>query len=134
MLLREFGSLLVTVFAVYVALLATYLMTCLIVRRLNRRAVKIQSFRQTSAAQVRRDLRQSAVSLAFIAAMFGGGHWSYTELGWGLRPLPGIAGTAISIIASLVLFDTWFYWLHRLIHTRLFYRRVHRWHHLTIAP
>ncbi len=40
----------------------------------------------------------------------------------------------MSLIASLLLFDTWFYWLHRLIHTRFFYRRVHRWHHLTIAP
>ena len=39
-----------------------------------------------------------------------------------------------SAVASLLLFDTWFYWLHRLIHTRFFYRWVHRWHHLTITP
>jgi Delta7-sterol 5-desaturase len=134
MFFREFGSLLATIFAVYAGLLATYLMTCLIVTRLNGRAVKIQSSRQTPVSQIRRDLRQSTFSLAVIAAMFGGGHWSYTELGWGLRPLPGIGGAAISAIVSLVLFDTWFYWFHRLIHTRLFYRRVHRWHHLTIAP
>src|ERR1700758_1878941 len=125
MVLREFGSLLATVFAVYAALLATYLLTCLIVTRLNRRAAKIQSFRHASASQVRRDMRQSLFSLAVISAMFGGGHWCYAELGWGLRPLPGIGGTAISIIASLVLFDTWFYWVPRLIHARLFYSRVH---------
>jgi sterol desaturase/sphingolipid hydroxylase (fatty acid hydroxylase superfamily) len=60
---------------------------------------------------------------------------SILKCGWTNPVLvdPGIGGTAILIIASLVLFDTWFYWLHRLIHTRLFYRRVHRWHHLTIA-
>ena len=46
--------------------------------------------------------------------------------------MPGIGGTVFSAVASLVLFDTWFYWLHRLIHTRFFYRWVHRWHHLTI--
>jgi len=28
--------------------------------------------------------------------------------------------TVFSVVASLVLFDTWFYWLHRLIHTRFF--------------
>jgi len=66
--------------------------------------------------------------------MLGVGHWAHTALGWGLQPLPGIGGTVLSLIASLLLFDTWFYWFHRLIHTRLFYRRVHRWHHLTVAP
>ena len=35
---------------------------------------------------------------------------------------------------SLVVFDTWFYWFHRLIHTRRLYRRVHRWHHMTVTP
>jgi len=34
----------------------------------------------------------------------------------------------------LVLFDAWFYWFHRLIHTRPLYGRVHRWHHLTVTP
>jgi sterol desaturase/sphingolipid hydroxylase (fatty acid hydroxylase superfamily) len=127
-------SLITTVAAVYAALLATYVVTCLIVTRLNRRTVKIQPFRETAPSQIRRDRKQSMLSLAVIAAMLGCGHWTYTALGWGFRPLPGIGGTVLSLIASLFLFDTWFYWLHRLIHTRLFYRRVHRWHHLTIAP
>jgi lathosterol oxidase len=127
-------SLITTVAAVYAALLATYVLTCMIVTRLNRRAVKIQPFRQTAPSQIRRDRKQSMLSLAVIAAMLGCGHWTYTTLGWGLRPLPGIGGTVLSLIASLLLFDAWFYWLHRLIHARLFYRRVHRWHHLTIAP
>ncbi len=127
-------SLITTVAAVYAALLATYVVTCLIVTRLNRRTVKIQPFRQTAPSQIRRDRKQSMLSLAMIAAMLGCGHWTYTALGWGFGPLPGIGGTVLSLIASLLLFDTWFYWLHRLIHTRFFYRRVHRWHHLTIAP
>jgi hypothetical protein len=73
----------------------------------GRRAVKIQSSRQTPMSQSRRDCRQSVVSLAVIAVMLGGGDWSYTTLGWGFRPLPGILGTVISVVASLVLFDTW---------------------------
>ena len=32
------------------------------------------------------------------------------------------------------MFDAWFYWLHRLIDRRRLYRRVHRWHHLTVTP
>src|ERR1700747_2363326 len=134
MFFRQFGSLLATIAVCYSALLACYLIACIGVRGLNRSAIKIQSSRQTPTSHIKRDLRQSVVSLAVIAAMLGAGHWSYTTLGWGLRPLPGIGGTVFSVGASLVLFDTWFYWLHRLIHTRLFYRRVHRWHHLTITP
>jgi len=134
MFFRQFGSLLATIAVCYFALLACYLITCVIVTRLNCHAVKIQSARQTPMSYIRRDFRQSVGSLAVIAAMLGAGDWSYSTLGWGLRPLSGIGGTVFSVVASLLLFDTWFYWLHRLIHTRFFYRRVHRWHHLTITP
>jgi len=124
-----------TVFAVYAVLLATYLASCLVVTRLSARlaGAKIQS-RDTPPAQIRRDQRQSLSSLAAIAAMFGTGHWLYAELGWGLSPAEGVLGICLSFIASLVLFDTWFYWFHRLIHTRPLYARVHRWHHLTVTP
>jgi len=121
--------------ATYAILLAAYLAGCLVVSRLNRRiaAAKIQA-RQTSPSQIRRDRRQSVVSLLAIAAMFGTGHWLYAAYGWGLAPAKGVIGTALSLIASMIVFDAWFYWFHRLIHTRLFYGRVHRWHHLTITP
>lgn len=124
-----------TIGSVYAMLLATYLATCLAVSALNRRlaAVKIQP-RQTTPAQIRRDRRQSVVSLAAIAAMFGTGHWLYAEFGWGLAPAGSLIGVVLSFLASLILFDTWFYWLHRLIHTRALYGRVHRWHHLTVTP
>ena len=41
---------------------------------------------------------------------------------------------AAQYVLYFITFDTWFYWLHRLIHTRLFYRKVHQWHHLTVPP
>jgi len=124
-----------TVVGVYALLLATYFGTCLAVTALNRRlaAAKIQT-RETTPALVRRDRRQSLISLAGIAAMFGTGHWLYTEFGWGFGPPTSIPGAVLSFIASLFLFDTWFYWFHRLIHTRAFYGWVHRWHHLTVTP
>ncbi|HEX5455093.1 MAG TPA: sterol desaturase family protein [Stellaceae bacterium] len=124
-----------TVAVVYAVLLATYLAACLVVERLNRRmpGAKIQP-RATPAEQIGRDRRQSLVSLAGIAVLFGTGHFLYAAFGWGLRPWRGPVGITFSFVLSMVLFDTWFYWLHRLIHTRPLYRRVHRWHHLTVTP
>jgi len=124
-----------TVAAVYVLLLATYVATCVAVTGLNRRlaAAKIQA-RETSQALVHRDQKQSLLSLAGIAAMFGTGHWLYAEFGWGFAAPTSLAGAALSLLASLLLFDTWFYWFHRLIHTRPLYGWVHRWHHLTVTP
>src|SRR5690349_15246207 len=91
-----------TVAAVYAMLLATYLASCLVVGRLNRRiaAAKIQA-RQTPQAQIRRDQRQSILSLGVIAAMFGTGHWLYAEFGWGLAPAEGVIGVVLSFIASM---------------------------------
>src|SRR5438105_15323529 len=92
MLFRQFGSVLATIVVYYFALLVCYLITCAVVTRLNRHADKIQSSRQTPISHIKRDFRQSVVSLAVIAGMLGAGDWSYTTLGWGLRPLPASAG------------------------------------------
>jgi len=132
------GSLLdlaATVAAVYALLLATYVATCLVVERLNRRltAAKIQP-RQTPPALVRRDRRQSLLSLLAISGMFGLGHWGYQTLGLGFAAPSGVLGNALAFVGSLVLFDAWFYWFHRLIHTPRLYPWVHRWHHLTVTP
>ncbi|HTV88342.1 MAG TPA: sterol desaturase family protein [Stellaceae bacterium] len=124
-----------TVAAVYAVLLAVYVVSCLAVGRLSRRlaGAKLQP-RATPAALVRRDRRQSVHSLAVIAAMFGTGHWLYVEFGWGWAPLHGAVGLMLSLALSMVLFDTWFYWLHRLLHARPRYARIHRWHHLSVTP
>jgi Delta7-sterol 5-desaturase len=124
-----------TVAAVYALLLATYLATCLVVGRMNHRlaGAKIQA-RATPLVQIRRDRRQSFLSLAGIAALFGTGQFLYAQFGWGLAPWRGPLGIAASFGLSLLLFDTWFYWLHRLIHARPLYAWVHRWHHLTVTP
>ena len=80
------------------------------------------------------DIRQSVGSLATIAFYVAGGLWaqgqgfvlwSPLELNW----VTAIVGLAL----SLVLYDAWFYWLHRLMHTRAMYR-FHAQHHKSIAP
>jgi sterol desaturase/sphingolipid hydroxylase (fatty acid hydroxylase superfamily) len=41
---------------------------------------------------------------------------------------------ALCVLALDLLHDAWFYWTHRLLHTKPLYRRVHRDHHLSRAP
>ena len=135
-MLDHLVSLLLTIAAVYAALLATYFFACLTITKLSRRRAgrKIQA-RTETRAQINRDRLQSVVSLAGIATMFGLGHWSYQNLGYGTHVQePGLLDMVGSFILSLFLFDTWFYWMHRLIHTKLFYRKVHAWHHQTVSP
>mgnify|MGYP006271643777 FL=1 len=49
-----------------------------------------------------------------------------TDYGWGY--------TLFSIVLLVVLHDAYFYWIHRLMHTRWLYRRVHRVHHHSHNP
>jgi sterol desaturase/sphingolipid hydroxylase (fatty acid hydroxylase superfamily) len=126
-----------TVLSIYALLLCLYFATAAVIERWNRRTSRprLQS-RVEPSSQMRRDRRQSVISLAGVAAMFGTGQWAYDTLGWGLRVNnpSSVIITVLSLAASLVLFDTWFYWLHRLIHHRALFSRVHRWHHRTVAP
>ena len=107
MALERAISWIATVAAVYAMLVATYVVTCFVVARLNRQivAAKIQS-RETPQHLIRRDQHQSLLSLFAIAAMFGTGHWLYAEFGWGLAPAEGVLGIGLSFVASLLLFDT----------------------------
>lgn len=41
---------------------------------------------------------------------------------------------AVSIILTIFLHDTWFYWTHRLMHHRRLFRIFHRTHHLSTNP
>lgn len=41
---------------------------------------------------------------------------------------------ALEFAAYFVLFDTWFYWLHRWMHNEPIYRWVHKIHHRSTAP
>jgi Delta7-sterol 5-desaturase len=131
-----FISLAVTIAATYGVLLVAYFASCLIVLRLNglKGARKVQA-RAETREQIRRDFRQSLKSLVLIATMFGGGYWAYQRMGWGIRAAPpSVLSIGISFVVSMLLFDTWFYWLHRLIHSRWLFRTVHLWHHRTITP
>jgi len=120
----------------YGALLTAYFTTTWLYNCQERgRPDKIQRDRELSPALIKRDRRQSIKSLAFIAFQFALGDTAYTEFHWGFQALPLTPWSVIlSFIASMLVFDTWFYWSHRLIHQKPFFVWVHRWHHQSVTP
>jgi sterol desaturase/sphingolipid hydroxylase (fatty acid hydroxylase superfamily) len=94
---------------------------------------KIQRGRVLSDEKVRRDIQQSMRSLLSIAVMFSIGHTLYARFHFGLPAWhPSIWTILLSFVISMLAYDTWFYWMHRLLHTKPFYRSIHRWHHLSL--
>ena len=110
------------------ALLALYWLGGFAVQAWARRHPRLQLGRMCSPRLVRRDQAQSSRSLCFIGLMMALG----SVASRGTRPLveswPGAA------LLSFLVYDAWFYWAHRLAHTRLLYRHVHKWHHATKTP
>ena len=81
-----------------------------------------------------RDILQSTLSLAQIAFFLAVG-MTMRAAGLGIQPWKQTFGTSIASLGlALVLFDTWFYWGHRLLHTKFLYPRAHRWHHTVTTP
>lgn len=96
-------------------------------------SLKIQS-KTVSIGEVKRDIIQSVKSLMFISLLLAGGIYCQ-HIGFTIRPQKITPMSAVLwFIASMLIFDTWFYWGHRLIHTKLFYRWVHAWHHRSTTP
>lgn len=99
------------------------------------RARKIQAgtFRWPQAIK---EILLITVAGAFGAFFLGGlthwlaGHgWSHpdpTRVSW------WVVVAEFAIFA--ILFDTWFYWWHRLMHIEPFYTLIHRWHHISLTP
>ncbi|MEJ8476616.1 sterol desaturase family protein [Roseibium algae] len=81
-----------------------------------------------------KEIRQSVFSLTVTAGCIAGGVFASYK-GWTLvAPLPLTWWSAILMfVVSIVAYDTWFYWGHRLMHTKLFYR-FHAEHHRAVAP
>ena len=48
--------------------------------------------------------------------------------------VPGPFRFAVEAIVLIVLHDAYFYWMHRLMHTRVLYRHFHRLHHRSRTP
>lgn len=90
-----------------------------------------------SSPDVRREIRYSLLALA-IFALSGAGTIQLARMGWTqLYWRVGDYGWTwfwLSIGATILLHDTWFYWTHRLVHHRRLFRWCHRVHHLSHNP
>ncbi|MEL6233754.1 MAG: sterol desaturase family protein [Pseudomonadota bacterium] len=117
----------------YAALLVLYFLPGLVMEWLARRHPerRIQARPSTHKG---RDIRQSVVSLATIAVYVAGGLFAQ-QAGWTLFGTwaPSWWSIPLGILLTAIAYDTWFYWFHRLMHTRRFYR-FHAQHHRAIAP
>ena len=71
--------------------------------------------------------RSAVARIPFLFLMYDG----YTLLGMPpmRTPLPPLATVLAHWAVALVVNDTLFYWTHRLMHHRVFYKRLHKKHH-----
>ncbi len=87
------------------------------------------------ALNIRRELRQSLVTLCVLTtvftAFFGYGWLASSQLYHSIDDYPRWWFLA-SIPVMIFLHDTFFYWLHRTLHTRLLFERFHRPHHASV--
>lgn len=79
------------------------------------------------------ELAQAPISIGVIAFCFAGGLFAQFQ-GWALIPLPlSWWSSPLMLGISVVLYDAWFYWVHRLLHWKPMYR-FHALHHKSAAP
>lgn len=59
-----------------------------------------------------------------------------TQLGWiAIDPAPApLWLIAVEYVAYFLMFDTWFYWLHRWMHNEPMYSWIHKLHHKSTSP
>lgn len=80
-----------------------------------------------------KELYRAPGSIAVIAFCFSGGLFAQAQ-GWTITPFALNWWTGPLFLGlSLILYDTWFYWIHRLLHLKPFYR-FHALHHKSVAP
>ena len=120
----------------YVTLAGLYLIVGKIVVWYNKTQLKHRRIQEKECPneQIQRDVRQSLKSLINISCMLALG-LSLRKMGFSV-PVFELSWLSMGIgaVASLLLFDTWFYWAHRAIHHPRLYKKIHRWHHRAITP
>ncbi len=112
-----------------------YLLTRWLSRHRPHRRIQGKDF---SKAQLRRELTYSLTTILIFAAVLYGVFAINAVTGWLqiYRDLSdySMAWFCLSVPLALLIHDLYFYLIHRLMHQRGLYRRVHRVHHLSTNP
>lgn len=86
---------------------------------------------------IRREMMYSVLSLAIFAGVGGGVYWlkmhGYTQVYKNFTD-HSVGYFIFSVIAFILIHDTYFYWMHRFMHWDKIYKYVHRIHHLSTNP
>jgi Delta7-sterol 5-desaturase len=117
----------------YFALLILYFSFCGLFHSLNLSHPERRIQQRPAKNQMSLEIRTSLLALISIAGYCAGGLFAQAK-GWTLTPLPLTWWSApLMFVASLLIYDAWFYWGHRLMHTKAMYR-FHAHHHRSIVP
>lgn len=82
---------------------------------------------------IRRSLSSFFIFGALMAAIMEAQYHGYTKMYTDWNTHTGFYA-AISFVLLLLIHDTYFYWMHRLLHTRILYRYIHLHHHRPTPP
>ena len=131
------GAGLVEFLALYAAMIAMIVVvmlgTALFFEVMNRRHPDRKVQKDRINARKWRELRYAPGSIATLSLCATAGIFAQWQ-GWALTPLPLTWwSVALTLGASMLLYDAWFYWVHRLLHTRVMFR-FHALHHTSVAP
>jgi lathosterol oxidase len=97
---------------------------------------RIQARRHRSE-DIAREVRHSIVSLllfaAYSVALLEAYKAGLTAIYWQIASYP-LWWLPVSFLVAVVLHDTYFFWTHRLMHTKLFFKHFHAGHHRSLTP
>ncbi len=125
---------LLTLAAIYAAMLTVYFAFGLVAERYAARFPdrKIQPERD-GMKRKKAEILNSLPALAMSSFLLGTGYFAQTQ-GWTTAPADlGFGSFVLGFVVSLILFDAWFYFGHRLLHWGPMYR-FHALHHKSVAP
>ena len=119
--------------AVIVAIVAIMLGTGLFFEVMNARHPERKVQKNRLNRRKWRELVYAPGSIFIISLCFAGGLFAQAQ-GWALTPLALTWWSGpLTLLASVLLYDAWFYWVHRLLHWRPM-MRFHALHHTSVAP
>jgi len=101
----------------------------------NRRSPQLYA---GSRRQIRQEIGWSLASALIYGAPAGVVAWGWQSRGWtgiysDVNDYP-LWWLPLSVLAYLLLHDSWFYWTHRWMHRPALFRRMHAVHHFSRAP